>query len=63
MIVLDMDPTADHAHGHQQLTFFKAYEDEYCFMPLHVYEGLSGKYITGVLRTGKTPTAPRSSAS
>jgi hypothetical protein len=58
MIVLDMDPTADHAHGHQQLTFFNAYEDEYCFMPFHVYEGLSGKYITSVLRAGKTPTAP-----
>ena len=58
VIVLDMDPTADHAHGHQQLTFFNAYEDEYCFMPFHVYEGLSGKYITSVLRTGKTPTAP-----
>jgi len=58
LIVLDMDPTADHAHGHQQLSFFNAYEDEYCFMPFHVYEGLSGKYITSVLRTGKTPTAP-----
>lgn len=58
VIVLDMDPTADHAHGHQQLTFFNAYEDEYCFMPFHVYEGLSGKYITSVLRAGKTPTAP-----
>jgi hypothetical protein len=58
MIVLDMDPTADHVHGHQQLAFFNAFEDEYCFMPFHVYEGLSGKYITSVLRTGKTPTAP-----
>jgi hypothetical protein len=58
VIVLDMDPTADHAHGHQQLTFFNAYEDEYCFMPFHVYEGLSGQYITSVLRAGKTPTAP-----
>jgi hypothetical protein len=57
MIVLDMDPTADHAHGHQQLSFFNAHEDEYCFMPFHVYEGLSGKYITSVLRAGKTPTA------
>jgi hypothetical protein len=57
-IVLDMDPTADHVHGHQQLAFFNAFEDEYCFMPFHVFEGLSGKYITSVLRTGKTPTAP-----
>jgi hypothetical protein len=57
LIVLDLDPTADHAHGHQQLTFFNAHEDEYCFMPFHVYEGLSGKYITSVLRAGKVPAA------
>jgi hypothetical protein len=57
VIVLDMDPTADHVHGQQQLRFFNAFEDEYCFMPFHVYEGLSGKYITSVLRAGKTPTA------
>lgn len=56
-IVLDMDPTADHVHGEQQLALFNAYEDEYCFMPFHVYEGVSGKYITSVLRAGKTPTA------
>jgi hypothetical protein len=56
-IVLDMDPTADTVYGQQQLRFFNAFEDEYCFMPFHVYEGLSGKLITTVLRTGKTPTA------
>jgi hypothetical protein len=55
MIVLDMDPTVDHVHGPQQLSFFNAYEDESCFMPFHVYEGLSGKFITSMLRTGKTP--------
>jgi hypothetical protein len=57
MIVLDMDPTADTVYGEQQLRFFNAFEDEYCFMPFHVYEGLSGKLITTVLRPGKTPTA------
>lgn len=57
LIVLDMDPTADVAYGHQQLVLFNAYEDEYCFMPFHVYEGISGKLITTVLRAGKTPTA------
>lgn len=57
-IVLDMDPTADTTYGHQQLRLFNAFEDEYCFMPFHVYEGQSGKLITTVLRAGKTPTAP-----
>jgi hypothetical protein len=36
---------------------FNAYENEYCFQPFHVYEGLSGKLITAILRPGKTPTA------
>ena len=56
-IVLDMDPTADTVYGHQQLALFNAFEDEYCFMPFHVYEGQTGKLITTVLRPGKTPTA------
>ena len=56
-IVLDMDPTADIVYGHQQLALFNAFEDEYCFMPFHVYEGQTGKLITTVLRPGKTPTA------
>jgi hypothetical protein len=55
VIVLDMDPTVDRTHGRQQLTFFNAFADSHCFMPFHVYEGLSGKLITTVLRTGKTP--------
>ena len=55
-IVLDLDPTADTVHGTQQLALFNAFEDEYCFMPFHLYDGLSGKLITTVLRSGKTPT-------
>jgi hypothetical protein len=55
-IVLDLDPTADHVHGSQQMALFNAYEDEYCFMPFHLYDGLSGKLITAVLRPGKTPS-------
>jgi hypothetical protein len=57
LIVLDIDPTADPAYGHQQLVLFNGFVDEYCFMPFHVYEGLSGKLITTVLRAGKTPKA------
>jgi hypothetical protein len=56
LIVLDMDPTADTVHGHQQLRLFNAYEDEYCFMPFHIYEGISGRLIATILRAGKTPT-------
>lgn len=56
-VVIDIDPTADHVHGHQQLAFFNDYEKEYCFMPFHVYDGVTGKLITTTLRPGKTPTA------
>ena len=52
-----MDPTADAVHGGQHLALFNAYEDEYCFMPFHVFEGQRGKLIASVLRAGKTPTA------
>ena len=55
-IVLDLDPTADSVRGNQQLALYNAFEDEYCFMPFHLYDGLSGKLITTVLRPGKTPT-------
>lgn len=55
-IVLDLDPSADHVHGNQQLALFNAFEDEYCFMPFHLYDGLTGKLITTLLRPGKTPT-------
>jgi len=56
-IVLDMDPTSDRAYGQQQLTFFNKFVGGYCFMPYHVYEGLSGKLITTVFRTGTTPSS------
>ena len=56
-IIIDMDPTADVVYGNQQLRLFNAFEDEYCFMPFHVYEGKSGKLITTILRPGKPPTA------
>jgi hypothetical protein len=55
LVVLDFDTTDNTTHGHQQLTLFNAYYDEHCYLPLHVYEGLSGKLITAVLRPGKTP--------
>ena len=55
-IILDLDDTADRTHGHQQLSFFNGYHDSYCFMPLHIYEGRSGKLVTTILRTGKRPS-------
>lgn len=55
-IVLDFDDTEDRVHGHQQLALFNGYFNEYCFMPLHIYEGFSGKLITTILKPGKRLT-------
>jgi len=55
-LIVDIDDTDDPTHGAQQLSLFNAYYDEYCYMPLHIYEGYSGKLICTVLRPGKRPT-------
>jgi len=55
-ILLDMDDTADEVHGAQQQALFNGYYDAYCYLPLHIYEGQSGKLITSILRPGRRPT-------
>ena len=53
VIVLDFDDTDNIVYGDQQLALFNGYFDDYCFMPLHIYEGLSGKLISTILKPGK----------
>jgi len=55
-ITLDIDDTFDAVHGHQQMSLFNAHYDERCFLPIHIYEGGSGKPVAVILREGKTPT-------
>ena len=55
-IVLDIDDTFDAVHGKQQLSLFNAHYDERCFLPIHIYEGTSGKPVAVILREGKTPS-------
>jgi hypothetical protein len=54
-IVLDIDDTEDRAHGQQQLALFHAHYDSRCFLPIHVYEAITGKPVAVILRPGKTP--------
>jgi len=54
-IVLDIDDTCDPVHGGQQLALFHAHHNERCFLPIHVYEAVSGKPVAVILRPGKTP--------
>ena len=44
-IVLDIDDTCDPVHGGQQLALFHAHYGERCFLPIHVYEAVSGKPV------------------
>ncbi len=53
IIVLDCDDTEDKVYGNQQLSLFNGYYNNYCFMPLHIFEGLSGKLVLSILKPGK----------
>ena len=57
-IILDIDDTDDLTHGRQQLSLFNTYHGGYCYMPIHLYEGKSGKLIATVLRPGRRPDGP-----
>src|SRR5499425_2414259 len=50
VIVLDVDDTEDPVHGEQEQARYDGYYGGYCFMPLHLYEGLSGRLITTILK-------------
>jgi hypothetical protein len=45
----------DRVHGQQELARFHAHYDSRCFLPIHIYEALSGKPVAVILRPGKTP--------
>lgn len=52
-IIIDADDTNANTYGAQQLTLFNDYYGEYCYMPLLIYEGISGKMILPILRPGR----------
>jgi hypothetical protein len=54
-IVLDIDDTEDRVHGAQELALFHAHYNGRCFLPIHVYEAITGKPVAVILRPGKTP--------
>lgn len=53
VIILDCDDTNNDTYGQQELSLFNNYYHDYCYMPLHIYEGISGKLITTVLKPGR----------
>src|SRR4029079_4194407 len=52
-VTLDIDDTVDVVHGKQQLSLFNAHYDERCFLPIHVYDTMTGRPVAMLLRPGK----------
>ena len=44
-VVIDADDTNANTFGAQQLTLFNAYYNEYCYMPLLLFDGETGKLL------------------
>ena len=57
LIVLDFDDTEDPAHGGQEQVRYDGYYGGYCFVPLPVYEGLSGRLITTIFKAKRLSAA------
>ena len=61
LITIDLDPTDDPTHGAQQLTFFNAHYDSYCYLPVVgtlQFNNEREKYLfTVILRPGNAPAS------
>jgi hypothetical protein len=55
-VTLDIDDTVDVVYGKQQLSFFNAHDDAYCFKPIHVYDAATSRPVLVLLRPGKVPS-------
>ncbi len=55
-LVLDIDHSEDAVHGQQPLAFYNHHYQSTCYLPLLIFEGLSGALVAAVLRPGKRPT-------
>lgn len=53
-IIIDLDDFNSDVYGTRQLCLFNNYYGEYCYMPLVVFKGYSGKLIAVMLRPGRT---------
>ena len=53
VIILDCDDSNFNTYGDQQGSLFNDYYGEYCYMPMFIFEGQSGKLILPLLRPGR----------
>jgi hypothetical protein len=54
-IVLDIDHSDDPTHGQQALAFSNHHYQNYCYLPLFIFEGTSHALVTAYLRPGTRP--------
>ena len=54
--MLDLDHSGDPTHGQQEFSFYNHYDGHHGYLPLFLFEGLSGQVITAALRPGQRPT-------
>jgi DDE family transposase len=59
VIVLDVEDPEDPVHGEPEPARSDGYSGGYGFMPLHLYEGLSGRLITTILKAKRVTGAQR----
>jgi hypothetical protein len=60
VIVVDLDHSEDAAHGQQEQIFSNHHYGSHCYLPLFIFEGLSGK--PHHRRPGKRPTGAENAA-
>jgi hypothetical protein len=51
-IIIDIDPTDNECHGHQQLALFNGFYDQRMYLPLLIFERTSGMLLGVRLRAG-----------
>lgn len=55
-LILDLDHSEDTVYGQQPLAFYNGHYRSTCYLPLFIFEGLSGALVTAALRPDKRPT-------
>jgi hypothetical protein len=58
-LVLDVDPTDDPCHGHQQLALFNGFYGQYMYLPNLLFERTTGMLLGVRLRRGNADAAHR----
>jgi len=61
-LILDIDPTDDPCHGHQQLALFNGFYDQYMYLPTLVFERTSGMLLAVRLQAGTAAGSTRAVA-